>query len=519
MQLLYKSLEDLVTETGPLHVTFVLKIADQMLSVLDHMHNKGLVHRDIKPSNILVKSPDSWQLCLIDFGLAYRPRPLKVSQLCHQTTEDFSRVFGTTSYASLEAHRVSELTFRDDLESLAYTLIFLLRGSLPWSAYLQHGSIQGRIRQVYKQKQRHDGQRLALGLPFEFGMLVDCARSLSRDELPNYSLLRTKLQECSATISTCISPNDRQAIRNVAALSRPPPPAQPGQLIIARMLPDITVEGHSSQIGHEESYIHDPSLMTSEWSTVWRPGVIVDVDWDELTQLYFFTAVAICRLAPECTASDTMVPFSTLFANDANAPSSIVLVEPEWALANYYCYVYKDPAKFYFLRSQQPVPTRWAFNSHSVDYLRTRLGSKHDIFRQYDMLHSSDPDTRHSTRMRSGHVKIYAEVHDLSSERSQHESMIDWLGTRAWFDECVKACRHRDLENRRWWTGASFGKGEDGSNSTREISDSYRGSDHSLWDIQQERNTSITLHISAEPTGSWNIADELGEIDLDILVE
>jgi hypothetical protein len=121
--------------------------------------------------------------------------------------------------------------------------------------------------------------------------------------------------------------------------------------------------------------------------------------------------------------------------------------------------------------------------------------------------------------MRSGHVKIYAEVHDLSSERSQRESMIDWLGTRAWFDECVKACRHRDLENGRWWTGASFGKGEDGSNSTREISDSYRGSDHSLWDIQQERNTSITLDISAEPTGSWNIADELGEIDLDILVE
>jgi hypothetical protein len=138
----------------------------------------------------------------------------------------------------------------------------------------------------------------------------------------------------------------------LTALSRPPPPAQPGQLILARMLPDITVEGYSSQIGHEESYIHDPSLMTSEWSTVWRPAVIIDVDWDELTQLYFFTAVAICRLAPECTASDTMVPFSTLFANDANAPSSIVLVGPEWALANYYCYVYKDPAKFYFLRSQ-----------------------------------------------------------------------------------------------------------------------------------------------------------------------
>lgn len=38
-------------------------------------------------------------------------------------------------YASAHAHLGRTASRRDDLESLAYTLIFLLRGRLPWQGY------------------------------------------------------------------------------------------------------------------------------------------------------------------------------------------------------------------------------------------------------------------------------------------------------------------------------------------------------------------------------------------------
>ena len=38
-------------------------------------------------------------------------------------------------YASVHAHLGRTGSRRDDLESLAYTLVFLLRGRLPWQGY------------------------------------------------------------------------------------------------------------------------------------------------------------------------------------------------------------------------------------------------------------------------------------------------------------------------------------------------------------------------------------------------
>lgn len=100
---------------------------------------------------------------------------------------------------------IIELTYRDDVESLAYALLYLLRGSLPWFHYAHHGTPCGRLRQVYLQKKRYDGAQLALELPAEFGELVDYSRSLPAKMRPDYGEWQSKFKKASDTVGEGVS--------------------------------------------------------------------------------------------------------------------------------------------------------------------------------------------------------------------------------------------------------------------------------------------------------------------------
>ncbi|ELP89798.1 casein kinase, putative, partial [Entamoeba invadens IP1] len=127
MQLLGPSLEDLMKAKQKLTVVSVCIIAVQLLMRFEIIHSKNVIHRDVKPNNFLMENNVVY---VIDFGLAKRYR--KFENHHHIQMKDGYGLVGTARYASIHAHLGMELSRRDDMESLAYLFVYLLKGSLPW---------------------------------------------------------------------------------------------------------------------------------------------------------------------------------------------------------------------------------------------------------------------------------------------------------------------------------------------------------------------------------------------------
>lgn len=84
---------------------------------------------------------------------------------------------------------------RDDLESLAYTLIYFLRGSLPWRKIRPPADAaqnpKGAWDKILEAKESAEASgSLTAGLPEEFDIFYRYARGLTFEDLPDYEGLR-----------------------------------------------------------------------------------------------------------------------------------------------------------------------------------------------------------------------------------------------------------------------------------------------------------------------------------------
>lgn len=105
----------------------ILMLAIQILQQLNNIHKNGILHNDIKPENF-VYDKISNKFKLIDFGLS----DFFIENNKHIILSKKSPRFGTLRYMSVNAHSKYSLSRRDDLISLSYSLIYLLKIKLPW---------------------------------------------------------------------------------------------------------------------------------------------------------------------------------------------------------------------------------------------------------------------------------------------------------------------------------------------------------------------------------------------------
>jgi hypothetical protein len=99
-------------------------------------------------------------------------------------------VVGNRCYASLNSHMLIQQSQRDDLESLAYLLIDLVTGTLPWKKSLFfRGSTTPQCK-IRKMKQQLSPEVLCWGLPSCFTTFLKTAKALKFREVPDYSYLK-----------------------------------------------------------------------------------------------------------------------------------------------------------------------------------------------------------------------------------------------------------------------------------------------------------------------------------------
>ncbi|ODN00348.1 Casein kinase I isoform alpha [Orchesella cincta] len=176
MELLGPSLQDVVGSVGKLKSKSVYSVGIQIMKSLEFIHEKGIIHQDIKPANMLIGVANSNKIYLSDFGLSKHFRDMKTGN--HLPYECGKGFVGTSTFASVNAHLGRNLSRRDDLESLAFTLMYLLNGTLPWEK-VSTSTKTNRLDIIKDMKNKN------INCP-DFGNVLQHSRKLKFEETPDY---------------------------------------------------------------------------------------------------------------------------------------------------------------------------------------------------------------------------------------------------------------------------------------------------------------------------------------------
>lgn len=173
--------------------------------LLEYIHSKNYIHRDIKPENFLVECEGTCsEIFAVDFGLAKKYRfPPRCQHIPYTVGKP---PIGTPRYASVHAHMGCEQSRRDDLESVMYMALYLIRGDLPWKGLKVQGK-QAMNRRILELKQTSSAEALCEGLPGEVASLLNYVRTLKFDENPDYRKIQNLLEEAGNKVGVKLDKN------------------------------------------------------------------------------------------------------------------------------------------------------------------------------------------------------------------------------------------------------------------------------------------------------------------------
>ena len=166
-----------------------------MIEIIWRIHDAGIVHRDIKPENFMFSvSGEEKKLHIIDFGLSR----FYMKGTNHVENTHNRSIVGTIRYISLSVHEGDVYSRRDDIVSIMYVIIYLIKGNLPWMGLVaKKGDKRTKDELVYSVKSKVTTAELCEGIPYLFKKLLDYSYTLDFDEKPDYSYM---IRQCKNLI-------------------------------------------------------------------------------------------------------------------------------------------------------------------------------------------------------------------------------------------------------------------------------------------------------------------------------
>ena len=181
MQILGQSLQNYFSiHNKKLPLSEIKNIGTQALNILESVHNSGIVHGDIKPSSFYLGINETSKIYLADFGFAFE---------FNNNSERIKEVYPFTDlkFCSKNCCLNYQKSRRDDIESLGYILVYLLKGFLPW----EYSNNDINIKQKKLSTSLND---LCSGLSFNIKEFISYSWNLKFDEKLNYNYLRDLLR-------------------------------------------------------------------------------------------------------------------------------------------------------------------------------------------------------------------------------------------------------------------------------------------------------------------------------------
>ena len=163
--------------------------AIQCINRLEYIHSRNIIHRDIKPFNFVFGRKDPNLIYIIDFGISRKYRSSKTGN--HIRYRKLNTINGSMRYMSINCNKGYEQSRRDDLESLGYMLIFLIKKNLPWMKIeKQNLEPKKKFLKICSIKSSIKPEELCSGLPREFCQYIEYCQKLRFEQTPNYNYLR-----------------------------------------------------------------------------------------------------------------------------------------------------------------------------------------------------------------------------------------------------------------------------------------------------------------------------------------